>query len=160
MRAIATLIYIDGRIDVFGYCMGQLLRSQVAEALAPARAAATGRLKLDQCRPELACLLSIVAEFGQDDEHSARAAFAAGAARLALRPDLGYAPPEHSWTKAMDAALAKLDGLEPPAKSMLVEALEATVEADGKLTLEEAELLRAICASLHCPLPPPIQDAA
>jgi hypothetical protein len=43
---------------------------------------------------------------------------------------------------------------------MLVEALEATVEADGKLTLEEAELLRAICASLHCPLPPPIQDLA
>jgi hypothetical protein len=160
MRAVTSLIETDGRVEVFGYCLGRLLRMQVGEALQPAQAAPPGRRKLDQCRGELACLLSLLAEFGQDDERTARAAFAAGAARLPVRPALDYGLPEHSWTKAMDAALAKLDELELPAKALLLEAMEATVQADGKLTIEEAELLRAVSASLHCPLPPTLAEAA
>ena len=41
-------------------------------------------------------------------------------------------------------------------KSML-QAVSNTITHDGKLTLREAELLRAICASLDCPLPPILQ---
>ena len=32
-----------------------------------------------------------------------------------------------------------------------------TVSHDQQLTLGEAELVRAICATLHCPLPPLVQ---
>jgi len=32
--------------------------------------------------------------------------------------------------------------------------------ADGVVTVVEAELLRAICAALHCPLPPQMDQAA
>jgi hypothetical protein len=35
-----------------------------------------------------------------------------------------------------------------------VEALVKTIALDQQLTVAEAELLRAICASIHCPLPP------
>jgi len=31
---------------------------------------------------------------------------------------------------------------------------------DGKVTMSEAELLRAVCNILHCPLPPFVLDAA
>jgi hypothetical protein len=39
-------------------------------------------------------------------------------------------------------------------KKSLLQAVSNTITHDGQLTLSEAELLRAICASLDCPLPP------
>ena len=49
--------------------------------------------------------------------------------------------------------------LVPMAKEQLVEGLLKTVTHDQQLTIDEAELLRVVCASLHCPLPPLLQAA-
>ncbi len=160
-RTVFELIDADGRVAVFEYCLGRLLRMHLGEILKPAQAAAGGRRKLADCREELACLLSIVAEFGQEDEPAARRAFLSGAQCLPLREALTYQPSTpQAWTTALDRALGNLDQLEPPAKAALLQALGATIAADGQTTLEEAELLRAVCASLHCPLPPLLQAAA
>jgi hypothetical protein len=100
-----------------------------------------------------------MADFGQDDGSSAQRAFLSGVQRLPLRESPAYRP-SAEWVAALDQALNTLDQLEPPAKAMLLEALGATIAADGVITVEEAELLRAVCAALHCPLPPVLQDAA
>ena len=39
-------------------------------------------------------------------------------------------------------------------KRRLVDACVACVGADGRTTVEEAELLRAVCASVGAPMPP------
>jgi hypothetical protein len=52
------------------------------------------------------------------------------------------------------AALARLNQLAPMQKPRLVKALVQCALADGKLTLTDAELLRAICSTLDSPLPP------
>ena len=39
-------------------------------------------------------------------------------------------------------------------KNMLLEAITAVVMSDKTLSVTEAELIRAVCASLDCPLPP------
>ena len=39
-------------------------------------------------------------------------------------------------------------------RERLVTALAATAAFDGRLAVAEAELLRAVCATLDCPLPP------
>ena len=64
-----------------------------------------------------------------------------------------YDPPEN-WVPQMDTALDHLDRLPAMAKEELVKALSAAIAHDGKVTVSEAELLRAVCATLHCPLPP------
>ncbi|MDR3415658.1 MAG: M48 family metallopeptidase [Nevskia sp.] len=159
VRTVYALIYADGRVGVFEYCLGHVLRLHIGEALRPAAAGKPGRRKLADCTGDIARLLSVVAEFGQDDEPSAKRAFLLGIQRLPLRQVPSYTPPPaDAWAAALDQALRNLDALEPPAKAMLLEALGATVAADGKVTLEEAELLRAVCATLHCPLPPSLQD--
>ena len=163
MKTVIALIYADGRVAVFEYCLGRVLRVHLAEVLNPARAGAIGRRKLEDCGEEIRCLLSVVAGFGQDEQASAQRAFLAGMQRLPLRQTLVYQPTSpDAWTSDLDLALRQLDELEPPAKALLLEALGATIAADGKTTLEEAELLRAVCAALHCPLPPvlQIQEAA
>ena len=38
-------------------------------------------------------------------------------------------------------------------------ALDELIRADGQVTVTEAELLRTVCAALHCPLPPQLEQA-
>ena len=49
-----------------------------------------------------------------------------------------------------------LRGLNSAGRKSLVEAVAKTIAYDDRLTLREAELLRTICATLDCPLPPVI----
>jgi hypothetical protein len=102
----------------------------------------------------LGTLFSILAHHSSPTDAVTRAqAYRAGMDALA-----GAAAPEYllppNWAVALDAALFKIAGLEPSAKRRVVAALTATVAHDGRLTLEEAELLRTLCAILRCPLPP------
>jgi len=60
----------------------------------------------------------------------------------------------------MDGALRALDLLAPAGKELLLRGLTAAISADGKVSVSEAELLRTICASLHCPLPPQLDQVA
>jgi len=53
----------------------------------------------------------------------------------------------------LDAALTELNLLQPQEKKKLVIAMAKIILSDGKVSIQEHELLRAICASLHIPLP-------
>jgi len=95
----------------------------------------------------------VLAIHGSTDEASARAAYDAG-----MRMMLPDRPPPMqrlpNWPPKLDQALTKLDRLQPRAKEQLVQALVATISHDQRMTVPESELLRVICAALHCPLPP------
>ncbi|MGN6513556.1 MAG: hypothetical protein ACTHKZ_08320, partial [Lysobacteraceae bacterium] len=60
---------------------------------------------------------------------------------------------------ALDDVLGALDALDPLAKQVLVEGIAAAIAFDGSVCVAEAELLRTLCASLHCPLPPMLEQA-
>ena len=62
--------------------------------------------------------------------------------------------PPVAWTQALDLALTRLDGASFKTKGRIVAALIDTITHDGTVTMSEAELLRAVCACLHVPLPP------
>ena len=54
----------------------------------------------------------------------------------------------------LDAALARLEEAAPQPKRRILQAAVASITADRQVTAAEAELLRAVSASLGCPLPP------
>ena len=96
-----------------------------------------------------------------DDPVAARRAYEMGLSSVLPRERPAYRPNDGAdWAEALDAALARLDRLAPAAKELVVEGLARTIEHDGTVTVREAELLRAACAMLHCPLPPMFGDAA
>jgi tellurite resistance protein len=70
-----------------------------------------------------------------------------------------YDPPA-DWVPAMDRALARLDQVRLNEKGRLVDGLAECVAQDGRVEVAEAELLRAICGTLHCPLPPLLSAGA
>ena len=59
-----------------------------------------------------------------------------------------------NWPEALRLALSELARLRPSAKKVLIEGLVRTVAHDRRLSVAEGELLRTVCAVLHCPLPP------
>jgi hypothetical protein len=65
---------------------------------------------------------------------------------------IDYQPKEYIPT-ALDAIWPDLEDLDLTSKAMFIEAVVMTIQFDKKISINEAELLRAICASLHCPLP-------
>jgi len=151
-----ALIHLDSRIGLFEYCLATLLRRQVIEALDPSRHGAPGTRKLDAVREAVGALFAVLAEHGHSDSAQAPQAFASGVAHTLPRAGLRYQPPR-DWVAALDQALPALDAVQPLGKQLLVEGLVLTVGFDGRLTIAEAELLRTVCACLHCPLPPVLQ---
>jgi len=157
IREVAAM---HGRISVFEYAIGLLVGRHVEDFLKPGRAGAGGRQGLEAHTEAAADLLAILAHHGarhgtRDEAGGDRteAAFTAGLDALGLEHRPPYRPRE-DWIAPLDSALARLDALTPAAKERLVTAMVATVTHDDRVTVTEAELLRALCGRLHIPAPP------
>ena len=156
MDTVQALVHADGQVSLFEYCLGRLLTVQVRESLDPSRYARFGRRKPGNVRKEFASLLAVVAQAGHEDRASAQHAYLAGLQRVLPRDHLPYVPPANG-VLALDAVWEPLDALDPLAKQAMVEAVTAAVSHDGRVSVAESELLRTICAVLHCPLPPMLE---
>ena len=96
LDAVDAVVHADGDVSLFEYCLAQLLRVHVREALDPARYARFGRRKPGSVRREFATLLAVVAQAGHQDDASAQRAYLAGLQRVLPRDHLPYAPPAKS----------------------------------------------------------------
>ncbi len=157
LATVHAVVHSDGRVSLFEYCLGRLLETQVRESLDPARYARFGRRRASSVKAEFATLLAVVAHAGHTDRESAQRAYLAGLQRVLPRDHVDYAPPAEG-VAALDAVWEPLDALDPLAKQVLVEALTDAVGHDGRVSVAESELLRTICAVLHCPLPPMLEQ--
>jgi Zn-dependent protease with chaperone function len=151
-----ALSQADGQISLFEYCLACLLHRQLSESLDPSANWSAGRRKLPDAQNEIALLLSVLAHYGQDTQLDAQRAYAAGMNNVLPDTSIAYAPPPDG-VGALDKAWPVLDALDPSGKSVLIEGLVAAVSLDGKVTVSESELLRTVCAVLHCPLPPMLE---
>ena len=151
IAALNGMLLREGRLSLRSYTLRQLARVQLRDDMNPV--AANGRLTLDRTVNELRILFSVLAEHGHQDLTVARRAYDAGMQYLfpRQRPEFASLP---NWPQLLDAALNRLDLLQPMAKEQVVEALMKTVTHDQQLNVGEAELVRVVCGSLHIPLPP------
>jgi Zn-dependent protease with chaperone function len=150
--ALAQLIAVDGQVDRVEWTVRVLLRHAV-EGRGSAPSGLGKATMLD-----LARVVSVLAWTGAADVSAARHAWrAARTAEPALPESLD--PVNVCTLDALDGALRAFAGATPGLKRRLVDACVACVAADGQTTVEEAELLRAVCASIGAPMPPVRQVA-
>jgi Zn-dependent protease with chaperone function len=146
---VMDLIHIDANIDVFEFCLAKLLETMLNDAAG--NAAPYGKLTLENCAASVHALFATLARCGSDDEKEIAAAYVAGiGAVLKTYPEYRT---YDDWAQRTGAALSELDQLQPAAKQQLIAGLVRTVAYDGRLKVEESELLRTTCALLHCPMP-------
>ena len=81
-----------------------------------------------------------------------------GCSRTLDLPEVQLRPFADLQLAALDAALDALEESAPAVKRQVLQAAVACVAADRTVTASEAELLRAISASLGCPMPPLLLD--
>jgi Zn-dependent protease with chaperone function len=154
LACLNGLLQREGRPSLQAYALLKLAQVHLRDDLeAHAR---VGKLTLSAVAQELQMVFSVLAQHGHVDPQEARRAYESGLYRLLPRERPAFAP-HADWQRAMDLALSRLDALAPVAKEQLVDALAQTVAHDDRMTLGEAELLRVVCAVLHCPLPPLLQ---
>jgi Zn-dependent protease with chaperone function len=158
LDTVHAVVNADGQVSLFEYCLGRLLQSQVRESLDPAKYARFGRRKLSDVRSEVATLLCMVAQAGNDSADEAQRAYLAGIQRVLPRDHLPYLP-RTGGVLVLDEVWEPLDALDPLAKQALIEGITAAISLDGRVTVAESELLRTICGVLHCPLPPMLEPA-
>src|SRR5690606_41269580 len=131
-------------------CLSKMLQTQVVEALDPGRYRASGKRKLTECRASLADLFAVLVSYGYEDPEPMRRAYVAGLLAVLPSERFEFAPPRQ-WIAAMDKALAELDGLDAHGKQLLPEGMVVAISHDGRISVAEAESIRAVCACLHCP---------
>lgn len=156
LDTVHAVVNTDGHVSAFEYCLGCLLHAQLRESLDPGRHREFGRRKLADVRPQIAALLALIAQAGHDSDAAAERAYQAGLQRILPHGRIDYAPPAEGM-RALDAVWPVLDALQPQAKQELIEAVTAAIGHDGRVSVAESELLRTVCAVLHCPLPPMLE---
>jgi Zn-dependent protease with chaperone function len=151
MSCLNGMLQREGSVSLGAYVLRRLAQVHLRDDLEPVTR--VERLTLSAVQADVQVLFSVLAHLGHADETAARRAYEAGTHHLFPRERPGYAPLPN-WARQLDRALIRLDRLVPAAKEQLLEAMVKTVTHDQRLTVGEAELVRAICATLHCPLPP------
>jgi hypothetical protein len=150
--AVSGLIHADNAITVNEYCVARLIYSDLYESMQPKPSRRHGRETAEARWAEIATLLAVLAQTGSDPA-VAEQAFAAGIAQILPGRSLPYAPPP-AGVLALENGWAALDALRPEDKQRLVAALVATIGYDQTMSVAESELLRTVCALIHCPIPP------
>lgn len=155
------MMRVDGVVETFEFTLCGVLKTYLRDARTPA-ATGKGKTRIADMHAPIELVFRIVAATGQQSEAAALSAATRGLLRLAeVDPGIqgiieNYAVGQLQAPNAdnLEPALIKLDQLLMQDKSVLLKGLAETVMHDGLIAVGEAELLRAICAMLHCPLPP------
>jgi hypothetical protein len=136
---------------VFECCLTLLLAACLYDELegAPLH----GNASLLQETDAIHVLFCVLATQGTADAALAARAYEAGVSVVLPqhRPAFADLP---AWPTALKDALARLVHLKPFAKKVLIEGMVRCIALDRTLSVPEGELLRTVCAVLHCPLPP------
>lgn len=153
VTTLDELVHADGQVSLFEFVLQKMLLHQLDQFKHPART-----VDFHSFHPvagDFAVLLSAVAYAGAADTAPATAAraFAAGAAHLKLLPQLALLATDSCGVAQLDTALDRLAGSSQPIRQAALGALVHTIGADGTVTVTEAELYRAVAATLDCPAP-------
>ena len=153
-RYIQALVESDGKLTLFEFVLEKIIAHQLDTVF--------GRLKrktvvkrIDRLLPQMIDLLSMLATHGNADIHEAKQAFEAGfepirSAGVTVKASLS----ESVTFKDVDAALDGLAMAVPGIKRIIFDACCRCVLFDNKVSMEEAELLRATASVMDIPVPP------
>ena len=149
---LQKVIEADNEIDLHEYCIGNVIRLQLP-ALKTDRGHGmhTGKtIREAQVR-----LLGAIAAYGHSSPKMQQAAFNAAMKRLDLPADgQRYEVTDAKSLAELNVSIDVLRKARFADQQLLIDAIARAVLEDGEISLEEYELVRVICMTLHCPLPP------
>ncbi|MFO7028858.1 peptidase M48 [Limnospira fusiformis CCALA 023] len=156
LKQARVLIKADNHLSLSEYAIFVVLRQRLTNYFPSTQPESKVKFTdIKQIWSDCVTVLSALARVGQDSPGAVDIAFQAGLLRLPKNSGetLPTAPGEYSLTQVGES-LKRLELAAPKLKQAVVDACAYTVLADHHVTLDQAELLRAIVISLNCPIPP------
>lgn len=149
------LMEIDRRITLFEYALRRMLLRNLGPRFGWGERPEETIDRIEPLIEPVGMVLSALAHVGHGSEHDSRAAYTRAEAELGWPIALpGLRSAEDANLKNLDAALNQLAYATPRLKKPFLQACAACISHDGRLTIEEGEMLRAISEALDCPMPP------
>src|SRR5262249_30328289 len=154
-----ALIHADNQVSLFEYAL-QCVLNRYLDADYNRQRPSVRFKSPAQVAPQVATVLSFLAWEGQEEASAVQTAFAAGMRTYSGSEASAFplVPRRDSQLRAFHTALQTLAQAAPAIKRQVVAACAATIQADQQVTEREGELLRAICATLDCPMSPLVEE--
>lgn len=158
-QAVTVLARADQKIDLFEYMIQAVVLRYLDLHFGRTKAPSARYASLSPLAKPLSIVFSLLAHVGNRDPTAAERAFQQ--AREAIDRPLERLAPASCSLANLEAALRELARATPPIKKRILMAAAACVSSDGKVTVQEWELLRSISAMMDCPMPPgfAVEDA-
>src|SRR5215470_12829598 len=152
---VEVLMIADQRLSLLEYTLRCVLHRHLDAQFLPQHQTRPVHSSPQKLAHPVATVLALLAWEGQPEPDQAARAFDTGM-RGYIGGDLTHRlpPREECFLAEFDAALQTLNQSVPAIKRRIVVACTACILANQQVTVREAELLRAICDTLECPLPP------
>ncbi len=152
---VEVLMMADQRLSLFEYTLRCMLHRHLDAQFLPQRQTRPVHSSPQQLARPLATVLALLAWEGQPEPDQSARAFDSGMRSYIGGDHTHRLPPREECSLAQfDAALQTLNQSVPAIKRRIVVACTVCILANQQVTVREAELLRAICDTLDCPLPP------
>src|SRR6516164_2054416 len=152
---VEGLMIADQRLSLFEYTLRCVLHRHLDAQFLPQRRTRPVHSSPQKLAQPVATVLALLAWEGQPEPEQAARAFDTGMRDYIGGDHTHRLPPREECSLAgFDAALQTLNQSVPAIKRRIVVACAACILANQQVTVREAELLRAICDTLDCPLPP------
>jgi Zn-dependent protease with chaperone function len=158
---LESLIKADNRVSLFEYAVHRLVLHRLLPRLERKQSPTVRYNQLEPLLQTCRALLSTLAHLGSEAESEAVRGFNLGVEKLGVGgTGMELLPRDECGLKVVDAALDQLAAAAPMIKKRVIGSCAACIGADGRLTVEEGELLRVISDSLDCPMPPLLHSAS
>lgn len=155
-KTLDWLIKSDGKTELFEFVLEKIVLRNLDPQFHGAKKPVIQYYSVKPLAADCSVVLSALANTSSKDDAEIQAAFDAGAPFLRAPADseLGLLSPAQSGVEQLDGALNRLALAAPIIKKNVIDACVHVIGADGVILESEAELLRAICDTLDCPMPP------
>jgi hypothetical protein len=159
-KNVRMLMEADQSISLFEFALLRLLMRHLAPQFGGRGEPRVRHTSPGAISGPTASLLTAIARVGQPDRgEEARRAFDLGARALGWE-GVRIDPVSGTGLEAISQALDALAEASPTLKRDVLRACATAVGADGHVSVEEGELLRAIADSLGSPMPPILGESA
>jgi Zn-dependent protease with chaperone function len=147
------LVKLDNRVSLFEWALLKIVANTLGPVFERTSPKPLGRKDISSCVPALEVLFSVLSYSDRSSSLDPAAAFERARQKLS-RPGLTMREKREIDFTDLDLALDQLAQLKPLQKPAVLKACIACIMADDTAAPIELELLRAIGATLECPIPP------
>ena len=153
-QTVRELTEADGAVSLFEYLINRLVIRGLDHRLGLERGSLGPKPSGSQIQEAAVLLLAAMANAGESSPREAQQAFQEGLKRLGIIAPTALPSRDETGLDQIHTALKVLERVPSELKRTVLEACVAAINSDHQVSINEAELLRAIAAVLDCPAPP------